>query len=240
VSAAPLSPTARRAIAAYGGPDRWERAQRAEGKVTMSGLLFNLKWRHLPAGSRIGVDLKRPFARLEPIDRKGRIGVLDGLDVRLEDPKGGVLESRTEARRFFPYGRRAFYWDALDLTYFLGYAFWAYFALPVLLQRDDIAWTEIKDGLLEARFPGQLPRHSEIQRYYFDGKTGLLARNDYTADVFGRWAQAANIVQEHKEWEGIPFPSRRRVTRRENDGTYRPMPTMIGMEISEWRLFDSP
>jgi hypothetical protein len=236
---ATLSATARRAIAAYGGADRWKRAKRAEGRVTMSGLLFRLKWRHLPAGSKITVDLDRPFSRLEPIDGGGRVGVLDGLDVRLEDPKGGVLGRRTEARKLFPYGgHRLLYWDAMDLTYFLGYAFWGYFALPVLLQRDDIAWTEIEDGLLEARFPAHLPRHSEVQRFYFDGKTGLLTRNDYTAEVFGSWAQAANVIQEHKEWDGIPYPSRRRVTRRENDGSYRPMPTMIGMEIADWRLLE--
>lgn len=236
---ATLSATARRAVDAYGGAERWKRARRAEGTVTMSGLLFHLKWRHLPAGSRITVDLERPFSRLEPIDGGGRVGVLDGLDVRLEDPKGGVLARRTEARKLFPYGgHRALYWDAMDLAYFLGYAFWGYFALPLLLQRDDIAWTEIEDGLLEARFPAHLPRHSEVQRFYFDRKTGLLTRNDYTADVFGSWAQAANVVHEHKEWEGIPYPSRRRVTRRENDGSYRPLPTMIGMQISEWRLLD--
>jgi hypothetical protein len=238
MSASPLSATARRAIDAYGGAERWKRARRAEGRVTMSGLLFHLKWRHLPAGARITVDLERPFSRLDPIDGGGRVGVLDSLDVRLEDPKGGVLERRTEARRFLPHGRRHLYWDALDLTYFLGYAFWGYFALPVLLQRDDIAWKEIEDGLLEARFPANLPRHSEVQRFYFDRNTGLLTRNDYTAEVFGSWAQAANVIHEHKEWEGIPYPSRRRVTRRENDGTYRPMPTMIGMEIADWRLLD--
>jgi len=234
-----LSPTARRAIEAYGGADRWRRARRAEARVTMSGLLFHVKWRHLPPGARITVDLARPFARLQPIDRGGRTGVLDGLDVRLEDATGAVRGRRAEARRLFPYaGHRVLYWDALDLTYFLGYAFWAYFALPVLLQRDDIAWREIEDGLLEARFPAHLPRHSEVQRFHFDRATGLLARNDYVAEVFGPWAWGANVVQEHKEWEGVPYPSRRRVTPRKEDGSCKARPTMIGMQIADWRLLE--
>ena len=233
-----LSASARRAIEAYGGADRWRRARRSEARVTMSGLLFHTKWRHLPPGARITVDLARPFARLEPIDRRGHTGVLDGLDVRLEDATGAVLDRRAEAARLFPGGRRRLYWDALDLTYFLGYAFWGYFALPVLLQREDIAWTEVQDGLLEARFPAHLPRHSEVQRFYFDGGTGLLTRNDYVAEVFGPQAWGANIVEEHKVWEGIPYPSRRRVRRRHADGTYEPRPIMIGMEIADWRLLD--
>src|SRR5262245_38833569 len=130
MSTSSLSATARRAIEAYGGAERWRRARRAEARLTMSGWLFHLKSRHLPPGARITVELARPFARLEPIDRRGRIGVLDGLDVRLEDGTGAVLDRRAEARRLFPYGgHRALYWDALDLAYFLGYAFWGYFAL---------------------------------------------------------------------------------------------------------------
>jgi len=239
MSATELSRTARRAIDAYGGAERWRRAQRAEARITMSGLLFHLKSRHLPAGSRITVDLNAPFARLDPIDRRGRVGVLDGLDVRLEDSSARVLALRREARRFFPYGRRLIHWDALDLTYFLGYAFWGYFSLPVLLQREDLAWRELEDGLLEARFPAHLPRHSEVQRFYFDRETGLLTRNDYVAEVFGKWARGVNMVLEHKQWEGIPFPSRRRVTRPGEDGAHSEGPAMIGMEISDWRLLDS-
>ena len=42
--------------------------------------------------------------------------------MRLENADGSVIEVRQDARRLFPYGRRLFAWDALDLTYFLGYA----------------------------------------------------------------------------------------------------------------------
>jgi hypothetical protein len=181
------------------------------------------------------VDLPEPRALLRPIDRRGRIGVLDGLDVRLEDDSGHVLEERKDARTHFPGGRRLLYWDALDLTYFLGYAFWGYFALPPLLFRDDIEWREIREGILEARFPSTLPRHSEIQRFYFD-QSGLLTRNDYVAEVFSAQAKAANMVLAHGEWNGIPFPSHRRVTPRIKDDQVMGWPKMVGIKVEDWRL----
>jgi hypothetical protein len=234
-----LSDTAQRAIVAYGGAERWLDAEATEGDVTVTGLLFHAKSRSLPPRTYIWTSLVRPYVRIDPIDRRGRVGVLDGLDVRLEDRSGRVLAERKNAPRFFPYGRRLLYWDSLDLTYFAGYAFWGYFTLPRLLLRADIAWTEVEDGILEARFPPYLPRHSEIQRFYFDRETGLLTRNDYVAEAVGSFAVAANVVLSNREWEGIPFPSRRRVTARESDGSYSQFPILVGIEVHRWCLVES-
>jgi hypothetical protein len=230
-----LSPTARRVLAAYGGADRWRDASGAEGCVTLSGLLFYAKWRHLPPRSLITIDLTRPLARMQPIDRQGHVGVLDGLDVRLEDTSGRLLAGRKEAHRFFPGGRRTLFWDRLDLAYFVGYAFWGYSALPRLLLRDDIEWREIEDGVLEARFGPNLPRHSEIQRFSFD-RRGLLTRNDYVAEVVSPKARATNRVLAHGEWEGIPYPSLRRVTARIADEKVTRWPTLVGIRVTDWRL----
>jgi hypothetical protein len=68
----------------------------------------------------------------------------------------------------------------MNLVYFLGYALWGYFTLPYQLLRTDIEWTELRDGLLEVDCGTNLPVHSRIQRFWFDTKTGLLKRNDYT------------------------------------------------------------
>lgn len=76
MSSRELSGTAGRAIRAYGGAERWQAATGAEARVTMSGLPFHLKSRHLPPGARIAVELKEPFAKLHPVDRRGRVGVL--------------------------------------------------------------------------------------------------------------------------------------------------------------------
>ena len=149
---------------------------------------------------------------------------------------GNVLKSRSESRDKFPYGRRLLWWDALDQTYFAGYALWNYMAFPALLLRDDIEWTEPQEGTLDARFPPHIPTHCEHQRLHFDPVNVLLRRHDYTAEVFGGWAKAAHVILEHGRGDGIPFPSRRRVTPRGPAGRPLPFPVLVWIEVHEWRL----
>lgn len=168
-----LSPTAERALAAYGGRERWADATAVEATLSVGGLAFLMKWQRPFRQLHVRAEIARPYSRLQPIDRHGHVGVLDGHAVRLEDESGQVLESRDNPRSNFPYGRRAIYWDVLDQTYFSGYAAWNYLTLPALLVRDDIAWTEVTDSTLEARFPPSIPTHCAVQRFHFD-TSGLL------------------------------------------------------------------
>jgi len=122
--------------------------------------------------------------------------------------------------------------------YFLGYAFWSYFSLPYQLMRNDIDWDEIRDGVLEAYFPPELPVHSRLQRFYFD-QSGLLVRNDYHPEMLSVRddAWAANIVHEHAEWHGIPYPSVRKVGPTfKRFGTPLSLIKMVGMKVDNWRL----
>ena len=137
---------------------------------------------------------------------------------------------------FFPGGRRLFWWDRLDILYFRAEALWNYLTFPALLLRDDISWTQIFDNTLEARFPSHLPTHGEVQRFHFDPASRLLRQHDYTAKAFGSSAKAANVVLEHKTWDAIPFPYKRRVTPRAPDGTPRGGPTLIWIEIDDWSI----
>jgi hypothetical protein len=89
---------------------------------------------------------------------------------------------------------------------------------------------------MEATFGPGIPSHSAVQRFHFDPETGLLRQHDYTAEVFGGWAKAANVVLAHGEWDGVPYPSRRWVTPRKPDGKPRRFPLLVGIEISDWRL----
>ena len=231
-----LSQTARRALEAYGGEQRWRSATAVEVVLSAGGLAFRMKWQRAFRRVRGRVELARPDVRLDPIDRRGHVGVLDSTEVRLEDAEGNVLQSRCDPVNMFPYGRRLLWWDALDQTYFAGYALWNYMAFPALLLRDDIEWTEPRHGTLEARFPSYLPTHSERQRFHFDPETGLLRRHDYTAEVFGGWAKAAHVILEHGRSDGIPFPSRRRVTPRGPGGHPLPFPVLVWIEVLDWRL----
>jgi hypothetical protein len=202
--------------------------------VTAWGWAFRLKWRPRMDRVRAELEVHRPAVRLALPGGRG-VAVLDGLDVRVEGGAGQVVAERREARRFFPYGRRLLWWDDLDFGYFAAYALWNYTTLPALLLRDDVAWEAIGPDALRATFPPHLPTHSRVQEFHFDPRTGLLRRHDYTAEVFGRWARAANVVLSHAQGE-VPFASERRVTPLRRDGSPAAGPLLVGIRMSDVAL----
>jgi hypothetical protein len=225
---------------AYGGEERWRLAEAVDARITMGGLLLKLKGHPESslADMRTHTEIGRPYVRVEPIDDRGNIGILEGHDVRFETPDGRVVEERRAIRSGFPVkGFRWLHWDRLDAFYFVGYTQWIYNAFPALLWRDDIEWAEVGDATLEAHFPPELPTHSAVQQYHFDD-AGRIRQMDYTAEVFGSWAKAAHVVEEHRETDGIPWPSRRRVWARRPDGSPRisHQPLMVKLDVHEWRL----
>jgi hypothetical protein len=232
----PPCATARRALDAYGGEARWRAASTIDLVLSARGLAFRLKWQPALARARQTIAVHAPRVRCTGIDRAGDTGVLEGHDVRLESPAGVALGARPGARAFFGPGRRWLWWDALDQTYFACYAAWNYFTLPALLLREDIGWTEPLPGTLEARFPPHLPTHSPVQRFRFDPASGLLLQHDYTVDIIGGWAKAARRVLAHAVADGIPYPSRMRMTPRAADGSARPSPELVAVEAEELRL----
>ncbi|NTU97849.1 MAG: hypothetical protein HGA62_08575 [Chlorobiaceae bacterium] len=233
-----LSETAEKAIAAYGGRELWQQAETLEVEVSAKGLAFVLKRR--PFFNRVNMveRVHRPFSRLTPIGNDPAItGVLDGLDVRLEDSRGTVVAERKNAREYFRIGRRLFWWDDLDMSYFANYASWNYFTLPALLMRSDIEWKELEPGLLDARFPDTIPTHSRIQRFRFDRDSGLLIQHDYTADIISPLARASNVVLRHsRNSSGLLYPSERRVTPKGPRGNPLPGPVLIHLDIRDFRL----
>src|SRR5438309_10485903 len=128
-----LSPTAARALRAYGGEAVWKAASAVESTVTVGGLLFQLKGINIPAHARITVDVQRPHTVIDPVDESGDVGVLDGFSVMIKAPDGRVLEQRANAREHLRNASVTDKWDRLNLLYFLGYAFWGYYTLPYQL-----------------------------------------------------------------------------------------------------------
>jgi hypothetical protein len=230
------SQTARRALAAYGGEARWRAARAIDLELSAGGLAFRLKWQPPLVWARQRLEVWAPRVRCQGIDRAGNVGVLDGGDVRVEAPGGRLLGERANARACFGPGRRWLLWDRLDQTYFACYAAWNYFTLPALLLREDVAWSEAGEGVLEARFPPHLPTHSTAQRFRFDAVTGLLLQHDYTAEVIGGWAKAARVVLEHGSSGGVAFPSRMRMTPRRADGVARAGPTLVAVTARRFQL----
>ena len=158
-----LSPTAARALKAYGGAAVWHAATVVDSTVTVGGVLFQLKGAGIPAHARITVDVQRPHTVIDPVDESGDVGVLDGFGVTILSPGGKVLEQRADAREHLQNATITTRWDRLNLVYFLGYAFWGYYTLPYQLMRSDIGWTELHDGVLQADYGTNLPVHSRIR-----------------------------------------------------------------------------
>jgi hypothetical protein len=230
------SGTAQRALDAYGGAARWLAATTLELLLSARGLAFRLKWQPPLVRARQVLAVHEPRVRCYGIDRAGDTGVLEGQDVRLEAPDGRPAGARRDARSFFGPGRRWLYWDPLDQTYFACYAAWNYFTLPALLLREDIQWTELGPGRLEARFPPHLPTHCPVQRFRFDLNTGLLLQHDYTPDIIGGWAQAARTVLLHGSQDGVAYPRLMQVTPRARDGSPRPFPLLVAVEAHQFEL----
>lgn len=232
-----LSPTAARALKAYGGEAVWKTATTVESTVTVGGLLFQLKGINIPAHAKINVAVHVPHTVIDPVDESGDIGVLDGFHVMVETRDGKLLEQRADAREHLQNESLTTKWDRLDLLYFLGYAFWGYYTLPNQLMRTDITWTELSDGILQAAYGTELPVHSRIQRFWFDTKTGFLRRNDYTPVVADPNARVANVVFEHGMSNGIQYTSKRRVkTTVTQYGWVLPFPDFITIDVEAWRL----
>jgi hypothetical protein len=229
---------AQRVLDAYGGEERWRAATAVEARLTIGGLLF--RWKRRSHGKwpsvQIRVETSEPRTRFDPIDRKGNVVVMNGHSIRIERPDGTVVEERENAR-IKPYGANLFAWDVVDIGYFFGYTMWNYLALPALLLREDIQWSEVSPDTLEARFPPEIPTHSEIQRFHIDLETGRLKQHDYTAEPFGGWAKAAHMIREHRDFDGLNAPSKRRVMPLDPiKGGPLPFPLLIWADVHEYRL----
>jgi len=233
-----------RVLEAHGGREAWEAATRVKARARSGGLLLRTR---VP-GTRfadydLAVDLGERRTVFDPFPEPGIRGVFDRGEPRLERADGHVIASRSEPRPAF-FGRaglrRNLRWDALDATYFAGYAMWNYLSFPLLLTREDVEvrelapWRSNGDELrrLEATFPDGLDTHSPQQTFYVDAG-GLLVRHDYVADVVSRWARAAHMCADHVEAGGLVFPTRRWVRPIGPRNRPLPFPTMVWIQLTD-------
>jgi len=232
------------ALEAHGGRERWAAASRISARIRAGGLLVRTRFPGAGRSEyRIEAEVGAPRAIAAPFPGPGRRGVFDHGEVRIETDAGEPIESRAGPRsRFFGRAglRRNLRWDALDATYFAGYALWNYLNTPYLLARDDVLTREAgtweaggeRWRRLVARFPPGLDTHCPEQVFYFDQR-GLLRRHDYVAEVVGGWARAAHLCAAHVEAGGLVFPGRRRVRPRGPGERALAAPTLVSLAISE-------
>jgi hypothetical protein len=229
-------------IAAHGGRERWRQVDTIEANLSSGGLAFAL---HLQPRALLNLKVAvRPHARevvLGDYVHPGWRGVWTGDEVRILDDQGKTAAQRSQPRMSFSRLDRQVRWDKLDMLYFAGYALWNYLSFPFILEAPGVSLTESKRPQtrgarrIDARFDPGIPTHSTLQSFHLDNK-GLLLRHDYTADVIGRWARAANACLASECVDGLRFYTRRRVTPRIGPDKSLPLPTLVWIEIDDIRV----
>ena len=220
------------AIQAHGGLEAFEAKRELHARIRSGGFALRSK-RGRPgalADYAATIDTREPRMVFHGYPRTGRRGVFERDRVRIEDDQGEVLTERSDPRSAIRSLRRNLWWDQLDLLHFAGYAIWNYFCTPFLFARPGFEVEQLDGRRLRVLFPPDVPTHSREQTFYFDD-SGRLTRLDYTAEVFGGWARAVHLCEEHREFDGILFPTRRRVYPRRRDGRPRPFPTLVWIDV---------
>ena len=189
----------KKVVEAHGGETKWRQLESVEAVISVRGFLFTVKRRPVLDRVRVRASTRGPEFIFYDFPRAGRNSEFIGNDeVRITGSDAQVLVSRRQPRSAFRRMRRQLYWDALDFTYFGGYATWNYLVTPFLFMRDDIRFEELEPlpsdteylPRLQVSFPEDIPTHCQRQIFSFD-RNYLLRRLDYTAEVIGRWAQKA-------------------------------------------------
>lgn len=235
------------ALSAAGGLERWNAASEAVVKLSSGGLAFDTKWKRGALRDVEGtVSIAEPRTVYRPYPMAGERGVFEADRVRIETDGGELVDERADPRAAFSGRaglRRNLWWDHLDLLHFAGYALWNYLSFPFMLTRPGFELSEGEpldaDGerwrRLDVRFPPEVPTHSPQQSFYLDPE-GRLRRHDYTAEPFGGWAKAIHYCDEHRSFDGLVVPTRRRVhPKLPNGKPFRPA-TLVWIDVESVEL----
>ncbi|MEZ5839349.1 MAG: hypothetical protein R3D02_02585 [Hyphomicrobiales bacterium] len=206
-----------RIIAAHGGLERWRSLAAIEASFSSGGLAFASHFQpNALKGLRLTVFPHERRVELFGFSGAGRIGQWSPDRVAIVEADGHVLAERHQPRASFDRPIKNLVWDKLDILYFAGYALWNYLSFPFFLREPGITLALPDDGTagsgtrLVADFSADIASHSPRQVFHFDGQDRLL-RHDYTADVIGGWATAANLALASETVEGLRFYTRRKV-----------------------------
>jgi hypothetical protein len=228
------------AVNAHGGRDRWLAVTSLSAPVSMGGSLWSGKGHDGAfADAAVSVDPHRQHVEFSGFGpRRLRTWFEPGLvSVRTED--GTEIDRRSDPRASFPQDATA-PWDNIQVAYFASYAIWNYLTLPHLLTTPgvqtaeleswpgaDSSWRRVSADFTEAT----VETHNRLQYYSFDSEN-LLVRHDYDADVLGG-APASNQAMAYREFGGLLFPTRRRVTARRADGGTGIGPILVSIVFGE-------
>jgi hypothetical protein len=238
-----LGSLAQLAIDAAGGLDRWRRFGNVSARQISGGVLWSLKHQQgVIDDTRVGVDLRKERASHQPFGARNLRTSFQPHRVAIEITEGRTVEELARPRDSFKGHSLETPWSRLQLAYFVGYAMWTYLNTPFLFAWEGVETEELgpwqENGetwrRLKVTFPPDIASHSTVQTFYFNAE-GLVRRHDYDVEVSGG-TPSAHYVYQHEEFSGILVPTKRRVLRREADGTSLPEPLIVSIDLSEVRF----
>lgn len=237
-------------LAAHGGLERWRAAISLTAHGRFGGVLRSRFPGNRMVNVTVQVQLAEQHAVFQGFPQEDQQAVFDRGDVRIQKRDGELISIRRNARASFA-GlsglRRNVRWDALDAAYFAGYAWWNYLSTPKLLTREGVTitegdiWPEAGEQWrrLQVSFPATTHTHSQQQTFYVDA-AGLIRRHDYVAQPIGPWARAAHYCDQHRDFAGLVFPTRRRVRPRRASGRSLHHPTLVALDIDQIEIETGP
>jgi hypothetical protein len=212
-------------LEAHGGAGRWAQVDEVRIRARSGGFALASKGRGRAfADYEARISTREPRTVFGDWPEPGRRGVFTPDRVWVE-AGGEVVAERRDPRAAYR-GALTLRWDDLHLVYFAGYALWSYLNQPFVLARPGVEAREVGPRRLAVTFPPDVPAHCREQLFHFDDALRLV-RNDYTAEVFGRWARGKHFSDQHREFGGFLFPTRRRVYPR---GSPR-FPTLVWIDL---------
>jgi hypothetical protein len=215
----------RLAIDAHGGARRWERISRFRAAASITGAIWALKGKPgLLDDVVLEGETRDQRLTITPFPRPGQYATWEPYRQTIETVEGVPVAERRDPARSFAGTTRQSPWDDLQAAYFASEANWNYLVAPFIFARGDFVteetWPWREDGqvwrTLLVTYPDTVVAHTRQQTYYFDD-AGLLRRLDYSVDILGG-GPAVHYPSEYREFDGIMFPTRRRVYVRDPDG----------------------
>ncbi|MGF6483836.1 hypothetical protein [Paraburkholderia sp. JPY419] len=227
------------AIEAHGGLKRWKEFSEVSADLNVGGALWGLKGQQGFVGtSHVTASLHHQWASHSPFLEPAHRSSFKGERVAIETLDGHVVEARENTRASFAGHTLATPWDRIQLAYFAGYAMWTYLTSPFSLVTDGSESAEVEPWqendetwrVLRVRVPKSITTHSTEQIFYFDDE-GLLRRHDYDVDI-SAGSGAAHYVYDHKPFNGIIVPTKRRIHIRGEDGKPQMEPLLVSINLS--------
>lgn len=230
-----------KSIDAHGGLEPWNRVRKISALAVPDGAALHLRGQAAFAKNptRVTIETRNERTTFDPFLAPGQIGVFEPFRTAVEKPDGTVLEELMNPRESFEPGTR---WSAPQLAYFAGYALWTYLTLPFSLLNDGVQCEELapwsEDGQIwravKVSFPPSYVTHSTEQVLYFDDH-GFIRRHDYSVDI-AAGGTAAHYLYDHQEFDGIIFPTRRRIYPRGPDEQPNKEVVIMAVDLCDFEL----